>query len=288
VLIVDKISDLKEIISNLRTENTQQKIGFVPTMGALHNGHMSLIEIAEKQSDIVVCSIFVNPTQFNEKKDLDSYPRTLEKDLKLLSDYSCDIVFVPSADEMYPDKKNDYSINLNGLDKVLEGKFRPGHFEGVCMVVEKLFNIVLPDKAFFGIKDFQQVAIIKQMVIEKQINVEIIACPIKREPSGLAMSSRNELLTAEQREKAKVLSQTIFKGKEVFENGGGLEEMYDEMYKIFNQSDLKLEYLEVVDNITLKSVTFVSNHCSICIAAYCGEIRLIDNCQLKDFQIKNN
>ncbi|HIP37659.1 MAG TPA: pantoate--beta-alanine ligase [Crocinitomix sp.] len=280
MIVVSEIIELKQVKSRMINNDSSFCVGFVPTMGALHEGHLSLIEAAKKQCDIVICSVFVNPTQFNEKSDLQNYPRTLEKDLQLLKKNGCDIVFTPSVEEMYPTKNEDYFIDLNGLGDVLEGKFRPGHFNGVCMVVEKLFKIVEPNKAFFGIKDFQQVAVIKHLVIEKQINVEIVSCPIKRDKNGLALSSRNTLLTDVQREKAKVLSQTIFKGKEVFDNGGDLGEMYDEMLKLFKQSDLKLEYLEVVDNKTLKAVRFVNSNCSICIAAYCGDVRLIDNCQL--------
>ncbi len=283
--VFSKTSELNQYLEKLNpladgSENSTLVIGFVPTMGALHEGHLSLIKKAKEQSDIVICSVFVNPTQFNEKSDLDKYPRTVEKDLKLLEENNCDIVFTPTVEEVYPNNTKDYVIDLNGLDKVLEGKYRPGHFDGVCMVVERLFDIVKPNKAFFGIKDFQQVAIIKYMTQLRGFDIDIVACPIKREASGLAMSSRNILLSDQQKEEATIISKTIFKGKDVFKNGGDIEEMYDIMKALFKTSTLKLEYLEIVDNNTLKSVKFVTNNCSICIAAYCGEVRLIDNCQL--------
>ena len=283
--VFSKTSELNQYLEKLNpladgSENSTLVIGFVPTMGALHEGHLSLIKKAKEQSDIVICSVFVNPTQFNEKSDLDKYPRTIEKDIKLLEENNCDIVFTPTVEEVYPNNTKDYVIDLNGLDKVLEGKYRPGHFDGVCMVVERLFDIVKPNKAFFGIKDFQQVAIIKYMTQLRGFDIDIVACPIKREASGLAMSSRNILLSDQQKEEATIISKTIFKGKDVFKNGGDIEEMYDIMKALFKTSTLKLEYLEIVDNNTLKSVKFVTNNCSICIAAYCGEVRLIDNCQL--------
>ena len=283
--VFSKTSELNQYLEKLNpladgSENSTLVIGFVPTMGALHEGHLSLIKKAKEQSDIVICSVFVNPTQFNEKSDLDKYPRTIEKDIKLLEENNCDIVFTPTVEEVYPNNTKDYVIDLNGLDKVLEGKYRPGHFDGVCMVVERLFDIVKPNKAFFGIKDFQQVAIIKYMTQLRGFDIDIVACPIKREASGLAMSSRNILLSDQQKEEATIISKTIFKGKDVFKNGGDIEEMYDTMKALFKTSTLKLEYLEIVDNNTLKPVKFVTNNCSICIAAYCGEVRLIDNCQL--------
>lgn len=278
--IIKDIKQLKDELSIFKNDNPQLKVGFVPTMGALHNGHLSLIEQAKNHTDFVVCSIFVNPTQFNDKSDLEKYPRTIEADVELLKANGCDLVFIPSVDDVYPNNNTEYSINLNGLDEVLEGKYRPGHFNGVCMVVERLFNIVEPDTAFFGIKDFQQVAIIKYMTKLRDLDIEIIACPIKRESSGLAMSSRNMLLSDQEKIEATILSKTIFKGKEVFENGGSLKEMYEQMHQLFNTSNLELEYLEIVDNNTLKKVDVPTKNCSICIAAYCGNVRLIDNCQL--------
>ncbi len=278
--VIKNIKHLKEQLSIIKNNNPQLKIGFVPTMGALHHGHLSLIEQAKNKTDFVICSIFVNPTQFNEKSDLEKYPRTVDADINLLKENECDLVFIPSVKDIYPNNNTAYSINLNGLDKVLEGKYRPGHFNGVCMVVERLFNIVEPDVAFFGIKDFQQVAIIKYMTKLRGFDIKIIACPIKRETSGLAMSSRNMLLSDKEKKEATILSKTIFKGKEVFKNGGNLTEMYQQMHQLFNTSNLKLEYLKIVDNDYLREVETPTKNCTICIAAYCGSVRLIDNCQL--------
>ncbi|MGV6860290.1 MAG: pantoate--beta-alanine ligase [Putridiphycobacter sp.] len=278
--IVSNVQEIKALIKAFRTKNPTAKIGFVPTMGALHEGHLSLIQTAKKQADFVVVSIFVNPTQFNDDSDLEKYPRTLEADISLLQKNLCDAVFAPSESEIYPFKNRAYEIDLGGLDKVLEGKYRPGHFEGVCMVVERLFEIVEPDIAFFGIKDFQQVAIIKHMVKKRGIDVEIVPCPIKRDDFGLALSSRNMLLTPEQKIEALILFKTLSKGKELFFKGESAEKIRVEMLKIFKSSSLRLEYVEIVDNVSLKSVDKIHENCSICIAAYCGEIRLIDNIQL--------
>jgi pantoate--beta-alanine ligase len=278
--VINKIEDLNNFLTQIKSEQPELIVGFVPTMGALHAGHLSLIEQAKKQSDFVVCSIFVNPTQFNDKSDLEKYPRTIEADIELLDKNKCDLVFIPSVEDIYPNNNTEYAINLNGLNTVLEGKYRPGHFDGVCMVVERLFNIINPNKAFFGIKDFQQVAIIKYMTKLRGFDIDIVACPIMREDSGLAMSSRNTLLSEKQKKDATVLSKTILKGKDIFLHGGDIQEMNKEMLSLFNSSNLELEYLEIVDNDSLKSVNQVNNNCSICIAAYCGNVRLIDNCQL--------
>ena len=201
---------LVEAISKIRASAPDTTIGFVPTMGALHEGHISLIETAKKQSDFVIASIFVNPTQFNDKKDLERYPRTEAKDIAMLEANSCDLVFMPDVEDIYP--KNDYSgyeIDLNGLDKVMEGKFRDNHFDGVCRIVEKFFRLINPDYAFFGLKDFQQVSIIRYMVKVRGLNVSIYPCPIIREEGGLAMSSRNVLLSPEERTDAQIINQTL-------------------------------------------------------------------------------
>ena len=273
-------NDLMTYLSSYRQKNPNHKIGFVPTMGALHEGHLSLITEAKTTNDIVVCSIFVNPTQFNDPADLEKYPRTIEADIKLLTHNNCDIVFTPDVEDIYPNITSSYEIELNGLDMVLEGKYRPGHFKGVCMVVERLFEIVKPNHAYFGIKDFQQVAIIKQMVKERNLKVNIIACPIKRTSSGLAMSSRNTLLSDTEREDALAISKALFTGKTMYKNGSPINDIYAQMNLILEQSPLKVEYLEIVDNTTLQSVTHLNDNCSICIAAYCGPVRLIDNIQL--------
>ena len=279
VKIIRNNTELTTVLKQVKAEYSNSTIGFVPTMGALHEGHISLIDATKSKCNIVICSIFVNPTQFNEQSDLDKYPRTIDADLKLLASNGCDIVYVPSETDIYPEKNMDYSIDLNGLDQVMEGQYRDHHFEGVCMVVERLFSLIQPHIAFFGIKDFQQVAIIKHLVKIRGFNIDIVACPIKREASGLAMSSRNSLLSEEEKKEAVKISQALFSGVESFKNGGTKNEILDCIHHILDSSQLKVEYIEIVDNDTLQPVDFVNQNSSVCIAAYCGSVRLIDNCQ---------
>ena len=274
--------ELEQILSNYRLNNPEHTIGFVPTMGALHNGHMSLINRANASVDYVVASVFVNPTQFNEASDLDKYPRTEAADIELLKLNDCNLVYIPSVDDIYPDKNSTYSISLGGLDKVMEGKYRDDHFDGVCMVVERLFNLVKPDSAFFGKKDFQQVAIINHMVKERTLNVSIVSCPIKRELSGLAMSSRNTLLTDFERAQSTVINEALSAGVNAYKRGFKLDRVKQTMLSLFYRGDLKLEYMEIVDNVTLKEVTELNDNCTVCIAAYCGKVRLIDNFQFSN------
>ena len=278
VIIARNNKDLAFFLTNFRSKNEHKTIGFIPTMGALHNGHMSLIKEAKAHCEFVVCSLFVNPTQFNDSKDLDKYPRTEKEDLTLLELNNCDLVFIPSESDIYPKKIKDYSINFNGLDKVMEGKYRDGHFNGVCMVVERFFNLIEPNFAFFGRKDFQQVAIIKHMVNVKHLEITIISCSIKREDSGLAMSSRNSLLSDKEKENALILNQTLKSGLDFHQKGKGYEEVYKKMLSVFDSGFLKLEYLEIVNNDSLETVQKIDKNSSVCIAAYCGSVRLIDNC----------
>jgi pantoate--beta-alanine ligase len=260
-------------------------IGFVPTMGALHEGHLSLIEAAKKKCDIVVCSIFVNPTQFNNAADLVNYPRTPEKDLELLRTAHCDAVYVPEITDIYPNFPNQTTfvqLNLHPLDQVMEGAFRPGHFDGVVNVVWRLFDIVQPQMAFFGMKDFQQVAVIRHMVNTLNLPVEIVACPTSREKEGLAKSSRNLRLSENQKKEALILHHTLRKGKEV----AGLHSPATTktiMQDFFNTGTLTLEYIEIVHPTTLEPLheNWVSGAVA-CIAAFCGDVRLIDNLQLID------
>lgn len=272
--------ELHSILASFKQNNQSAVIGFVPTMGALHQGHISLIKSAKEQSDMVVCSVFVNPTQFNDASDLEKYPRQEKKDIDLLEKNECDVLFLPQVQDIYPNGVPDYQINLDGLDQVMEGKFRTGHFEGVCMVVERLFRLVNPNKAFFGIKDFQQVSIINYMVKVRKLDVQIIACPIKRDENGLALSSRNQRLNEDEKKAALILFSTISVGKQAFIDGKSVKEAYQLMSDEFNKGSLKLEYLEIVDNSTLQEVDTFNENQSICIAAYCGEVRLIDNIQL--------
>ena len=263
----------------LKTERAKGfKIGFVPTMGALHEGHLSLVEKAGKMADIVVVSIFVNPNQFNDTTDLANYPRTLEADMALLATRKCDYVIYPSVSEIYPvpDTRN---FDFGALETVMEGKFRPGHFNGVAQVVSRLFDSVRPDFSFFGQKDFQQLAIIKALVSHLHLPVDIIPCDIVRESDGLAMSSRNKLLLPQHRECAPIIFHTLSEAKVLAETLS-LEEVKEfVIQKISSNPLLKLEYFEIVDDTTLVSVKSW-NEPGIkvgCIAVFAGKIRLIDN-----------
>jgi len=271
--------ELEQVLSNYKLNNPGHTIGFVPTMGALHEGHMSLVDQANSKVNFVIASVFVNPTQFNETSDLEKYPRTESADIELLKANNCDLVYIPTVDEIYPNKKLNYSINLNGLDKVMEGKYRDDHFDGVCMVVERLFDLVKPGYAFFGKKDFQQVAIVNHMVKERGLNVEVVSCPIMREKSGLAMSSRNMLMSNYEKGQATIISQSLMSGVKVYQAGFKIDRVIETMLSIFHRGSLELEYLEIIDNTTLQEVTELNDNCTVCIAAYCGSVRLIDNFQ---------
>ncbi len=252
-------------------------IGFVPTMGALHEGHLSLFREAKDENDIVVGSIFVNPTQFNNSSDLENYPRTLEKDLKMLEEEGCDVVFNPTVEEMYPEPDNT-EFDFGGLDKVMEGKFRPGHFNGVASVVKKLFEIVEPDRAYFGLKDYQQLLIIHKMIKSFNLPVELVPCPIVREKNGLAMSSRNELLSKSERKQASLIYKTL-KFVKVQAGFQPIHELKNYVEREFKRKNIKLEYFEIVDMYTLEPLkTWLgSKNVIACIAAYVGNVRLIDN-----------
>lgn len=253
-------------------------IGFVPTMGALHKGHISLVEKAVKENDIVVVSIFVNPTQFNDKSDLERYPRNLDADLKLLEKTGCHIVFAPGVDEVYPEP-DTRKFNFGSLETVMEGKHRPGHFNGVAQVVSKLFDMVRPNKAYFGLKDFQQLAVIKSMVRQLNLSVEIVPCPIIREKSGLAMSSRNELLTPEERQNAATISETLFQSKELT-GKKSVHQLKKWVIETINKNPfLTVEYFEIVDDMQLQPVnSWDEKNIKVgCVAVYCEKVRLIDN-----------
>ena len=254
------------------------KIGLVPTMGALHAGHLSLVEKAGSLCDIVVVSIFVNPTQFNDKNDLANYPRTLESDMKLLSTTRCEYIFSPAVEEIYP-VPDTRKFNFGNIETVMEGAFRPGHFSGVAQVVSRLFEIVLPDLAFFGRKDFQQMAVIKDLVRQLNVPVEIVSCDIVREKDGLAMSSRNKLLLPAHRNCAPIIYQTLKEAKYL----ASLKTVSDIKEYVLNQINatqlLQVEYFEIVDETTLMQVESWSEAGTKvgCIAVYAGKIRLIDN-----------
>lgn len=276
MLKVDKKSDIKLIISNWKIEGA--RIGFVPTMGALHNGHISLVKKALTECDKVVVSVFVNPTQFNDKNDLSNYPRTLERDLELLEACGCNLVFTPSVEEMYPEPDTRI-FNFAPLDEPMEGAHRPGHFNGVGQVVSKLFDIVEPHAAYFGEKDFQQLAIIKKLVRDFNYNITIVPCAIVREEDGLAMSSRNMLLTAEQRKLAPGISKALFSAVEKASSMNVAETKQYVENQINAIDGFEVVYFEIVDDIQLQSVNDWSEP-SVkfgCVAVKVGPIRLIDN-----------
>ena len=247
-------------------------------MGALHKGHISLVRKAINENSTVVVSIFVNPAQFNDLRDLESYPRTLDKDLTLLGPTGCHIVFAPTISEVYPEPDNRI-FDFGVMGEVMEGKHRPGHFNGVAQVVSRLFDIVKPNKAYFGEKDFQQLAIIRQMVKQLNLAVEIVPCPIVREEGGLAMSSRNELLSPEERKNANLISQTLQKAR-TFAGRENIEKVIIWVTESINENPfLKVEYFEIVDELTLRPVNSwneMGNKVG-CIAVFCGKVRLIDN-----------
>lgn len=257
-------------------------VGFVPTMGALHQGHLSLIEAAQIKSDIVVCSIFVNPTQFNDKKDLENYPRPIEDDIRKLRDANCDILFLPEVDEMYS-SSDKWHIELGGLDNILEGEIRPGHYQGVTQIVKKLFDIVKPDYAFFGQKDFQQFTIISYMVKKLKINVDLIRCPIIREPDGLAMSSRNVYLSPEDRQQALALFKALSKAKTEFGSVSIAKIKENALYYLANSPGIEPEYFEIYNANTFEPALSVQENPIIAlVAARVGRIRIIDNMILTD------
>lgn len=277
--IFKTISDLQIEVANLRKQG--KTIGFVPTMGALHQGHISLLDASKQQTNNSVASIFVNPTQFNNPEDFEKYPITIEADKEKLIAAGCDILFLPTVKEMYPEP-DTREFDFDGIDRVMEGEFRPGHFNGVAQIVSKLFDAVLPDKAFFGQKDFQQLAIIKKMVDKLNYPVEIFGCPIVREEDGLAMSSRNVRLSKEERKKALLLSQCLFevpnlsKSKTVQEVSDWVEDQFK------NDPVYQFEYFRIVDDTSLQATQSWDEPGQkvACIAVRVGPVRLIDNVQI--------
>ncbi|MCD7937309.1 MAG: pantoate--beta-alanine ligase [Tannerellaceae bacterium] len=274
--VVNTIRELDEILVTERQNGAQT--GFVPTMGALHEGHLSLVEQCVAENDICVVSIFVNPTQFNDQNDLATYPRTLEEDCRMLEEKGCDLVFAPSEEEMYPEPDTRV-FALGRVAEVMEGAHRPGHFNGVAQIVSKLFAIVKPDRAYFGEKDFQQIAVIREMARQLGFPARIIACPIRRESDGLAMSSRNVRLTPTQRQNAPVIAKTL-KESTTFVAGKSVEEVKSFVINTINQvPEMEVEYFEIVDGNSLESITDWSetDFPVGCITVYCGPVRLIDN-----------
>ncbi len=274
--IVNSIKDLKQYLAAEKQDN--MRIGFVPTMGALHAGHLSLVKRCVEENDVCVVSVFVNPTQFNDKHDLETYPRTLDKDCALLESAGCKYVFAPSVEEMYPEP-DTRTFDFGTVSQVMEGARRPGHFNGVAQIVSKLFYAVEPDNAYFGEKDFQQIAVIRAMVKQLNIPVKINACPILREADGLALSSRNTRLTPEQRQKAPLIARTL-KESVNFAPEKSVQEVIDYVVNTINSDPvMRVEYYEIVDGNTLESIQNWSDtdYAVGCITVYCGEVRLIDN-----------
>jgi len=273
------MSDIQEKMLGYR--GAGESVGFVPTMGALHEGHVSLVQRSLVECDRTVVSVFVNPAQFGPHEDFDSYPRTLDKDLDILKGLGVDFVFTPTRDELFPGRFRDSSVVfVPGLSKILDGKSRPHFFQGVCMVVSRLFNIVRPDKAYFGEKDFQQCVIVRKMANDLHMGVEVVPCPIVRESNGLAMSSRNAYLSDAQRGEAGVIYKMMRKGVEAFEGGetdsGALVALMTG-YLEKEESSVRVDYLEIVDSVSLRSRKKVLAGDRILFAGFLGEVRLIDN-----------
>ncbi|UFH56697.1 pantoate--beta-alanine ligase [Spirosoma sp. KNUC1025] len=272
----DTIVSLRQHLNTLRQHHT---IGLIPTMGALHEGHITLIEKAKQENDVVVSSIFVNPVQFNNADDLARYPRTLEEDCQKLEAVGCDIVFTPSVHEMYPEPVA-LRLNFGELETIMEGAFRPGHFNGVGIVVAKLFNIIQPDRAYFGQKDLQQVAVIRRLIRDLSFPVELVRCPTIRETDGLAMSSRNRNLTSSEREQAISLFQALTMARELLTEGYTPEQTKAAVTGFFNDRvSFRLEYVEIVnaDTLQIAGEVLAPGQTAICLAAHLGKVRLIDN-----------
>jgi pantoate--beta-alanine ligase len=280
--IFKKRDQLKSFLEE--SKKNKKTIGFVPTMGALHRGHLFLIEQAKKKNDLTVASIFVNPTQFNNQEDLDNYPKTLEKDIELLESVSCDVLFVPTIAEIYHKNVVSNKFDFDGLEHEMEGKYRAGHFDGVGTIVKTLFEIVSPKNAYFGEKDFQQLQIIKKLVAKNQLPISIKGCAIYREKDGLAMSSRNARLSSEQRKVAPIIYKVLKKVKKKFleETEGEISEWVENQFK--NHPFLQLEYFTIADEKSLKPINIkeFDKKYRAFIAVFAGNIRLIDNIQLKN------
>ena len=281
MIIFKKAADIGIFLQQKRQNNP--KTGFVPTMGALHQGHISLIESARSENDVVVCSIFVNPTQFNDPKDFQNYPITIENDIDLLEKAGCDALFLPAVEEMYPaglENKKPYALGY--LETVLEGRYRPGHFQGVCQVVHRLLTIVPADRLYLGQKDFQQCMVIRKMIELENLPIETVICPTLRETDGLAMSSRNMRLDKEAREKAVEISRTLLHIKSSLK-AGDLSELKTAAVEQLNRTGFKTDYVEIADADTLELIGRWDGKrklVALC-AAFLGEVRLIDNMLLQ-------
>jgi pantoate--beta-alanine ligase len=281
VKLFKKPSELKDHIASLKREG--KTVGFVPTMGYLHEGHLSLVRCSKKENDITVVSIFVNPTQFGKNEDFDRYPRDLKRDLKLLEKEGVDAVFAPSVEDIYPRGFSTF-VEETELSKLWEGAFRPGHFRGVCTIVAKLFNIVKPDRAYFGEKDYQQLQVIKRMVRDLDMDVQVVGCPIVREDDGLAMSSRNTYLSPEERKQAAAIYESFLLAQKLVKGGErNPEVIVREMEKLLKSFPLieKIDYIAIVDPETLKPVKEIKGGERILVAVHMPSARLIDNWKIE-------
>ena len=280
MIVIGKVNDLEKAVDAFRNEG--KSIGLVPTMGALHEGHLSLVERCRNENDVVVVSVFVNPTQFNNKEDLRTYPRTEEADKALLEKAGCDIVFMPSVEEVYPEPDTRV-FDLGQVAEVMEGAMRPGHFNGVAQIVSKLFMMVKPDRAYFGEKDFQQIAVIRQMVKTEGFKMQIVPCPIVREEDGLAKSSRNVRLSPEAREAAPSIYHALTDSTQYAQNHTVAETQQFVIDYINAHPEMEVEYYQIVDGITLMPVNDWNDSDYIvgCVTVYCGGVRLIDNIAYK-------
>lgn len=274
---VKTVAELSKVLAAVRAEG--KHIGLVPTMGALHDGHLMLVKRSVDENDYTVVTVFVNPTQFNNPDDLARYPRDLEKDISLLDEVSCDLVFAPEKSEIYTDDElsKSFEFDFGGLDAVMEGRFRPGHFNGVVQIVSKLFRLIEPNRAYFGEKDFQQLSIIHRMNRLMNFGIDVVDCPIVREQSGLAMSSRNERLTPEQRNIAAQISKVLFECRNFVPVKTPAEVKHFAEEQINAVEGLELEYFELANVETLQPVSDWNEPTVGCIAVFCGEVRLIDN-----------
>lgn len=280
MIVISKVNELEKAVEAFRIEG--KSIGLVPTMGALHEGHLSLVNRCRRENDVVVVSVFVNPTQFNNKEDLRTYPRTEEADKALLAEAGCDIVFMPTVEEVYPEPDTRV-FNLGPVAEVMEGAMRPGHFNGVAQIVSKLFMMVKPDRAYFGEKDFQQIAVIRQMVKSEGFKLQIVPCPIVREADGLAKSSRNVRLSPEARQTAPNIYRTLRESIDYAKSHTVAETQKFVTDTINSYPDMEVEYYQIVDGITLMPVNNwnETNYIVGCVTVYCGGVRLIDNIAYK-------
>lgn len=280
MIVINKVHELEKAVEAFRIEG--KSVGLVPTMGALHEGHLSLVKRCRRENDVVVVSVFVNPTQFNNKEDLRTYPRTEEADKALLAEAGCDIVFMPTVEEVYPEPDTRV-FDLGPVAEVMEGAMRPGHFNGVAQIVSKLFMMVKPDRAYFGEKDFQQIAVIRQMVKNEGFNLQIVPCSIVREADGLAKSSRNVRLSAEARQTAPSIYRTLQESLDYAKSHTVAETQKFVTDCINSYPGMEVEYYQIVDGITLMPVNNwnESNYIVGCVTVYCGGVRLIDNIAYK-------